>query len=544
MAKYIDQAGAQHFAEALMASTKTIGGQTIWGSGNIEAGGGTTTVTLTSAADFDTYKTVLESTDYKVVLFNFASVDLSSKIVTIENATLFSTYQARRGSIIKNGSIVFRDCRDGNSAAKPVTARYQGLLVAFQNTTKLQFINCHIVFGVDATINGQGISTFADCTEVEIYQSYIESYGYDAGVLSSPSKLTLYDSTIKGFEFGAATDLDLNSSSAGMNNTPYITNYIIKCNMENLHNITSMNKSETIDITNTLFIGSIMPGSLFYGYVRWYYNVVQCSFPKENTYYIQLNDIVIRDKTDLANYKKRLSDYEYKTIYIAGAIEIANGDNIEFNNCNIISVPIYTNKFNDIYITASGANLKFKNCKTEYLNLLCADCTVDFDNCNMILNAAQSPYRIFYSQSDVSRITIYNSSISGWNGPIDFLHGDFTCDIDGCNVLKNLIFNSIVASDVSVEIASGNDPVNNCTDFKRCRFNGELSIKPSSSSVTSLNGISFTECTFNNQPGNYTHFNVWRCKIKQANKSKYYASANTSQPVGTDANGGFTILVS
>lgn len=39
MAKYIDQAGAQHFADALMAATKTIGGQTIWGSGNIETGG-------------------------------------------------------------------------------------------------------------------------------------------------------------------------------------------------------------------------------------------------------------------------------------------------------------------------------------------------------------------------------------------------------------------------------------------------------------------------------------------------------------------------
>ena len=39
MAKYLDQTGAQHLAEALMASTKTVGGQTIWGSGNIETDG-------------------------------------------------------------------------------------------------------------------------------------------------------------------------------------------------------------------------------------------------------------------------------------------------------------------------------------------------------------------------------------------------------------------------------------------------------------------------------------------------------------------------
>lgn len=38
MAKYMDQSGAQHFAEALMSATKTVGGQSIWGTGNIEAG--------------------------------------------------------------------------------------------------------------------------------------------------------------------------------------------------------------------------------------------------------------------------------------------------------------------------------------------------------------------------------------------------------------------------------------------------------------------------------------------------------------------------
>lgn len=39
MAKYMDQSGAQHFAEALMSATKTINGQTIWGDGDMQIGG-------------------------------------------------------------------------------------------------------------------------------------------------------------------------------------------------------------------------------------------------------------------------------------------------------------------------------------------------------------------------------------------------------------------------------------------------------------------------------------------------------------------------
>ena len=38
MAKYMDQSGAQHFAEALMSATKTINGQTIWGDGDMQVG--------------------------------------------------------------------------------------------------------------------------------------------------------------------------------------------------------------------------------------------------------------------------------------------------------------------------------------------------------------------------------------------------------------------------------------------------------------------------------------------------------------------------
>lgn len=55
MAKYMDQTGAQHFAEALMSATKTINGQTIWGDGNIEAGGSAIQTT------YSAFKTLVEN---------------------------------------------------------------------------------------------------------------------------------------------------------------------------------------------------------------------------------------------------------------------------------------------------------------------------------------------------------------------------------------------------------------------------------------------------------------------------------------------------
>lgn len=70
MAKYLDQTGAQHLAEALMASTKTIGGQTIWGSGNIEAGGGIKTYHITGDQEWLNNAEALASPEFKVVILD------------------------------------------------------------------------------------------------------------------------------------------------------------------------------------------------------------------------------------------------------------------------------------------------------------------------------------------------------------------------------------------------------------------------------------------------------------------------------------------
>lgn len=71
MAKYMDQSGAQHFAEALMSATKTINGQTIWGDGDITVGGGSIIeVTHSEIVNYITNSTLIpgqlyEITDYR-----------------------------------------------------------------------------------------------------------------------------------------------------------------------------------------------------------------------------------------------------------------------------------------------------------------------------------------------------------------------------------------------------------------------------------------------------------------------------------------------
>lgn len=551
MAKYIDQDGAQHFAEALMASTKTIGGQTIWGSGNIETGGGATTVTLTSAADFDTYKTILESTDYKVVLFNFASVDLTDKIVTIENATLFSTYQARRGSIIKNGSIVFRDCSDGNSAGKPVVSRYQGLLVAFQNTTKLQFINCHIVFGVDATINGQGISTFADCESVEIYQSYIESFDYGSDASSTPTKLALYDSTIKGFYLRSATELNLNSSSASLNEFPFIANRVVRCNLSEVNVISMLNLSTNLVITNTLFEGCVMPFMLSNG-VKGICNLVNCLTPAGSSIiFAKVGDVILAADGDFSIYNDYLNSMTPKNVYLiepTGTGFNMNSGSHTFNNCTLYTTD-YGVDFHG-YIT-----LTFKNCKSgghingSSTSKFCkfyfrGTGSINFDTCDMNITNHGEYTCVMAS----GRISIINTML---NGCVDA--GFYTPlfeEADGCWVEESSTINGFEISPVTeatVYISTRGivtDSFNSLNiNFTNCKFgpNFTFSAEPSALEVTQFIGCYFDMAgTPVNQEG---LFNVQRCQISSYIAQYCHPFIYLIHSVDDTANGGFNRIL-
>lgn len=548
MVKYIDQAGAQHFAEALMASTKTIGGQTIWGSGNIEAGGGTTTVTLTSAADFDTYKTVLESTDYKVVLFNFASVDLSSKIVTIENATLFSTYQARRGSIIKNGSIVFRDCRDGNSAAKPVTARYQGLLVAFQNTTKLQFINCHIVFGVDVTINGQGISTFADCTEVEIYQSYIESYEYDGNMPSTPAKLTLYDSTIKGFCFRSATALDLNSSSSSMNDHPFIANHVSRCNLGGVTEMTMYNNSANLVMTNTLFEGCVMP-AMIASEVKGICNVLSCfTLSGSDIIFTAPGDIILASDEDFSNYSEVLKSSMPKNVYF---IEPPGGFNLNSRTYKLNNCTLYTADYGaDIH---GYKKLDFINCKSggnfgkSYITKFCkfyfyGTGSITFDDCDLNITH-HGGYKCILASGSIS---IINTTLNGFTNSNTYT--PLFEEVDGCWIEECSTINGfdIAPTSKTVMYLVMTEPLYNANNitFTNCCFGPNFTFYADVS--TYLEATQFINCYFDmagipvNRGG---LFNIQKCRVSNSVAQYCHPYILSSQPINNTAAGGFNTIV-
>ena len=81
MAKYMDQSGAQHFAEALMSATKTINGQTIWGDGDIPAGSAKQPVFI------EDFSKVWESTNLNTAavgeIIPIAGNDLTKNLPTI-----------------------------------------------------------------------------------------------------------------------------------------------------------------------------------------------------------------------------------------------------------------------------------------------------------------------------------------------------------------------------------------------------------------------------------------------------------------------------
>ena len=107
MAKYLDQAGVQHLTEALVQNTKTIGGQSIWGSGNIETAESGNWITISTVGDFTTYKTQLESRIPKTVSIESGDYDLTDQTIIIRNATLVINSNVR----LRNAtSILFVEC--------------------------------------------------------------------------------------------------------------------------------------------------------------------------------------------------------------------------------------------------------------------------------------------------------------------------------------------------------------------------------------------------------------------------------------------------
>lgn len=556
MAKYIDQVGAQHFAEALMASTKTIGGQTIWGSGNIEAGGGTTIVTLTSAADFDTYKSVLESNDYKVVLFDFKSADITGKTVTINNATLISNggnFQNNyEGSNIRKGSIIFKNCRSGSRDSGSLQNGYPGLLLSFTYVTDIQFINCHITFGPSCDIDyDEYHAIFASCDSAKLYQSYIEFFGYSYEYSDTPDSLTLYDSIIKGFRFANDTLLDLNSSmrsAAWMSGYPYIANRIINCDLTSLTSMTMNGSSNNKVITNTLFECCKMPPIINNGVVG-ICNVLSCDVPggtDTDIIFAAPGDIILASNSDLADYREVLKSNMPKNVYF---IEPQNGftaanNNHEFNNCTL-----YTTK-NGASISCQ-VNLKFQNCKSggnisiENISKFCKfhfkntlQSNIIFEQCVMNITT-HTNYTILFE--NCYTVSLDDCIFNGYASP-----NKKTCLFDAAEVFRfenhGYFEGFLIDGSGSVELSiSGPVSTDMHFTFKNCDINVEFN----ASFEPYLQSTQFVNCKINSSVVSNIGelYNVQRCTIGAFASDNCHPYILSNQQVDETAAGGFNTIL-
>lgn len=556
MAKYIDQAGAQHFAEALMASTKTIGGQTIWGSGNIEVGGGTTTVILTSAADFDTYKTVLESTDYKVVLFNFKSADITGKTITINNATLISSgthFQSYYdGSNIKNGSIIFKNCRSGSRDEDSLKQGFPGLLLSFSFVNDIQFINCHITFGPSLDIDYDDYhAIFAGCDNVKLYQSYIEFCGYSYEYSDTPDSLTLYDSIIKGFKFAYNTLLDLNSSvrsNARLGDCSYIANKIISCDLSDLTSMTMNGSSDNKVIINTLFEGCEMPSTMSNGVVG-ICNVLSCTVPGgSDIIFAAPGDIILASNWNLQDYREALENNMPKNVYFiepqAGFTITSNG--ITFNNCTL-----YTTK-NGASISCQN-DLKFRNCKSggnidaentskyckfHFVNTLQSNIT--FEHCVMNINT-HTNYTILFESCYVVSLDdcIFNGYVS-LNKRTTLFDTAEVFRLENCGYFGGFLIDGSSSVELSI---SGPVSVDMYFTFKNCDINTEFY----ASFESYLHSTQFVNCKINSGSSTLSNhgglYNVQRCTIDAFASPDCHPYILNTQVVDETAAGGFNTIL-
>lgn len=296
MAKYLDQAGAQYLAEALMGSTKTIGGQTIWGSGNIEAGG-SNTITINTLSDFDTYQSKLSDDSYKTVILNSALYEADSDnhiqfticnaiILCSQNECVFSS----GGSEYEN-YITFINCTTvpyGTNLTCGMPApclRFLGTEMYYH--LKVSMINCNMgsctYYLTDGDTSSDPFadvvwsSTFTFCDvwlQNSIFQSfnnvvksdgdtgYMEQQGYTVDV---DTNWHVEDSTLIGLKTSSCASSSLNLAWGTLNNwinvlrTYKIRNYLIGCDLSGFGSGLTGNISDARNFYSTYFLNCTIP---------------------------------------------------------------------------------------------------------------------------------------------------------------------------------------------------------------------------------------------------------------------------------------------
>lgn len=204
MAKYLDQAGAQHLAEALMGATKTISGQTIWGSGNIEAGGGgIKTYHITGDQEWLNNAEALASPEFKVVILDKTTGIIGSTANTnyvLCNAIVTNNTPANMDYISigsdATAKFYFINCSFvNNGVADPTTNVPYGCELGFQNSY-FYFKNCNLKL----TEPSASDHIFMNCEH--IYMTNCELRCLKGGYLVQ-TRLSCMDSIICGLKLAS-----------------------------------------------------------------------------------------------------------------------------------------------------------------------------------------------------------------------------------------------------------------------------------------------------------------------------------------------------
>lgn len=273
MAKYLDQAGAQHLAEALMNSTKTVGGQTIWGSGNINTDD--TTIIISSMSDLKNNLDLFLSPQYKSILFKANTFDLaeiSGSSINIQNATVIGPDEDSC-VIFVGGSMTFYNCiftigSPTYISTSNAEALRSGARIYFYGM-HISFIQCKGIFEHDPDLN-QGVVFHG--SELDLYYSDISIASKNNVAFNSNTTpnarigtTIMQNSSISGFTFRGMQDTTttqltlypLNSSSRAV----FIVNHIISCDLSYIviTSDTSMSGSASKVIKNTEFKYCAMP---------------------------------------------------------------------------------------------------------------------------------------------------------------------------------------------------------------------------------------------------------------------------------------------
>ena len=248
MAKYLDQSGVQHLTEALVQNTKTIGGQSIWGSGNIETAESGNLITISTVGDFTTYKTQLGSKTPKVVSIESGDYDLTDQTIIICNATLRINGNVRLRNATQIGLF---ECTTGIYESDPV---FTAGVLLYINAGRIIFNRCQITLRNTPILeNSTNLSAeYINITDSRLKIIPLTAAQFNNGTpnIVNSGIIVVYSECIGLVPDSSSTIVFNGVSQTGAGEYAYLCNTMINCDFKNLATF-----NNNTACTNTRFIG-------------------------------------------------------------------------------------------------------------------------------------------------------------------------------------------------------------------------------------------------------------------------------------------------